>query len=334
MHNDRLAWWEKLALSLALLAQSYVVGLWYYSSIRGPHWFADLIVAVGAGLALDLIVVTTAMGRRAGRSSGWSWLTALGAFGCSALIALDRYGWEWRSGLHIAFPLVVFLYSQHLATPRKTALETLQERSRSLETSDAGTDAADAPSATGQALLDELLALPLATAQPTASEPSTGQAVTSAPLVPMPGLNDRGIYVVGNTLTGSVYVGSTRRTFRERFWSHRSRLRAGIHNNPKLQVDWSAQREEDFTFSALEIVEDLNDLEPTEAQWINHYRTILGDDKVYNIVVPIRDIKPQSILRGYHCPHCNSELSSKQAVGAAVKNGYCLACKAERLAAV
>lgn len=117
---DRLAWWEEAPLALALLAQSYVVGLWYYVSIEGATWQLDLVVAVGAGLALDLIVVTTVMGRRAGRSSGWSWATSLGAFFCSALIALDRYGWEWRSGLHVAFPLVVFLYSQHLATPKRS----------------------------------------------------------------------------------------------------------------------------------------------------------------------------------------------------------------------
>ena len=117
--TDRLRWWEDIPLALALVAQSYVVGLWYFASIHGADAWVDLVVAIGAGLALDLIVVTTVMGRRAGRSSGWSWATSLGAFVCSSLIALDRYGWEWRSGLHIAFPLVVFLYSQHLATPRK-----------------------------------------------------------------------------------------------------------------------------------------------------------------------------------------------------------------------
>ena len=117
--TDRLTWWEEIPLGLALVAQSYVVGLWYFASIKGAGAWADLAVAIGAGLALDLVVITTVMGRRQGRSSGWSWATSLGAFVCSSLIALDRYGWEWRSGLHIAFPLVVFLYSQHLAVPRR-----------------------------------------------------------------------------------------------------------------------------------------------------------------------------------------------------------------------
>lgn len=127
MTTDRLRWWEKVPLSLALLAQSYVVSLWYFASVRGAGAWADLAVAIGAGLALDLVVITTVMGRRQGRSSGWSWATSFGAFCCSALIALDRYGWEWRSLLHVAFPLVVFLYSQHLATPQRAVASALPE---------------------------------------------------------------------------------------------------------------------------------------------------------------------------------------------------------------
>ena len=209
--NDRLHWWEDIPLALALLAQSYVVGLWYYASIKGADWWVDLTVAIGAGLALDLIVVTTVMGRRAGRSSGWSWATSFGAFGCSSLIALDRYGWEWRSLLHVAFPLVVFLYSQHLATPRKTALQALPERSRIEEGAEASNYTTAPEIAAVQAVAPEALGVE-----------------TSAPL---------------------------------------ERL---------TLVDASAS---------------------------------------------------------YTCPHCSAPLKSKQARGAAVANGYCPACKAERRAA-
>jgi len=172
--EDRLRWWEDIPLALALVAQSYVVGLWYYASINGAAWQVDLAVAIGAGLALDLIVVTTVMGRRQGRSSGWSWATSLGAFACSSLIALDRYGWEYRSLLHVAFPLVVFLYSQHLATPRKRldivspqtaqiALEALPERSRLSGAANADNGAAEQVSAQNQAPPDAPITLPLAT---------------------------------------------------------------------------------------------------------------------------------------------------------------------------
>ena len=206
MTHDRLKWWEEIPLGLALLAQSYVVGLWYFASIRGAAWWLDLGVAIGAGLALDLIVVTTVMGRRQGRSSGWSWATSLGAFFCSSLIALDRYGWEWRSGLHIAFPLVVFLYSQHLAVPCKTAFETLPER---LETTEAPDQA--------------------------------------------------------------------------------------VEDRPAL----TAQSER-FVFAPLEME--------------------TGASESLIMLEAHR----------YSCPHCHQALTSKQAVGAAVKNGYCLSCKQER----
>jgi len=197
MNDDRLKWWEDIPLGLALVAQSYVVGLWYYASINGATPAIDMAVAIGAGLALDLIVVTTVMGRRQGRSSGWSWATSLGAFLCSSLIALDRYGWEYRSLLHVAFPLVVFLYSQHLATPRKTPLEAL----------------------------------------------------------------------------------------------------------PKRLV---APKETDPVASSAAIVSSVPVVSPLAERLNGHYA----------------------------CPHCKRSLTSKQAVGAAVKNGYCLGCKAERLAEV
>lgn len=192
MHDDKLKWWEDIPLGLALVAQSYVIGLWYYASIRGAAWFVDLAVAVGAGLALDLIVVTTVMGRRAGRSSGWSWATSLGAFLCSSLIALDRYGWEWRSGLHIAFPLVVFLYSQHLATPRRAiapvaspvtpgATKDQNPTPLSIEAKSRSTGVLVAAGANGnQALISELLAIPLSgnhTEAPRYTCPHCGRAL-------------------------------------------------------------------------------------------------------------------------------------------------------------
>lgn len=214
--NDRLAWWEEIPLGLALAAQSYVVGLWYYNSISGAAWFVDLLVAVGAGLALDLIVVTTTIGRRQGRSSGWSWATSLGAFVCSALIALDRYGWQAHNLLHVAFPLVVFLYSQHLAVPRKrlasdrlTPLGALPKRLGAMEEGEADTLA--------------------------------GLLSTSAPVAPPLGTASNGHAEPSTALETTIAVASTPKQFA--------------------------------------------------------------------------------------CPHCSAALGSKQALGAAVKNGYCPACK-------
>ncbi len=114
-----LAWWEKAPLALAATAQSTVVAFWYYRYIDLGNWWLNVIIAVVAGLALDAIVVTTIMGRRMGRDSKWSMAASAGAFICSALIAVDSYS-AWlapiRPLLHVSYPLMVFLYSQHLAS--------------------------------------------------------------------------------------------------------------------------------------------------------------------------------------------------------------------------
>lgn len=125
--KDELGWNEKIPLTLALIAQSYVIFNWYLASVKGIEGWVDFVVAITAGIALDLIVVTTTMGRREGRESHWSHLAAFGAFVCSALIALKVYGavaWLPEGWLHIAFPLEVWLYSQHLATPKRTHRKT------------------------------------------------------------------------------------------------------------------------------------------------------------------------------------------------------------------
>lgn len=122
LEGDDLGWNEKIPLALALIAQSYVIFNWYFKSVNGIHINVDFLVAIAAGVALDLIVVTTTMGRRQGRESRWSHATAFGAFMCSALIALNVYGaipWIPEGWLHIAFPLEVWLYCQHLATPKR-----------------------------------------------------------------------------------------------------------------------------------------------------------------------------------------------------------------------
>lgn len=122
--HDKLPMREKAPLALALLAQSYVVFLWYLRSTHGIHPYIDFAIALAAGLALDWLTVSTVMGRREGRTSLWSWLTSVGAFVGSAMIAYDTYAAHWwpldgKALLHICFPSVVLLYSLHLASPRQ-----------------------------------------------------------------------------------------------------------------------------------------------------------------------------------------------------------------------
>lgn len=127
MNVDHLAWWEKAPLALATTAQSVVVGFWYYRYIDLGLWYLNIAIAVIAGLALDAIVVTTIMGRRVGRDSKWSMGASFGAFVCSALIAVDSYS-AWlgavRPLLHVSYPAMVLLYSQHLASARAVSRES------------------------------------------------------------------------------------------------------------------------------------------------------------------------------------------------------------------
>lgn len=121
--SDKLPWRDKLPLALALAAQSYVVFIWYLRSTHGIHPYVDFVIALAAGIALDWLTVSTVMGRREGRTSIWSWLTSFGAFIGSATIAYDTYAAQWwpidgKASLHICYPLVVLLYSLHLASPK------------------------------------------------------------------------------------------------------------------------------------------------------------------------------------------------------------------------
>jgi hypothetical protein len=116
MYN-RLTWTEKTPLILGMAAQCYQVFLWYGHAIHGLDPRIDYLFAGTASIALDAMIVAVAVGRRSGRSGIWSWLTLLcmAVFSCS--IAIDLYGWQWESLLHMAFPCGVLLYSLHLGQP-------------------------------------------------------------------------------------------------------------------------------------------------------------------------------------------------------------------------
>jgi hypothetical protein len=293
--NDKLELWEELPLGLALIAQSYVVGLWYFASVSGASKEIDLFVAIGAGLALDLIVVTTVMGRRAGRSSGWSWATSLGAFGCSALIAMDRYGWEYRSLLHVAFPLVVFLYSQHLATPRKRPLETLPERSSApqpIETS-IGTPVAPALVQEEQEafiarLLDEALTPP--------------QAMTLRDL---------------EALTTEVLPSDALAISNEH------------HKSPLDELLTQANLDRPQALALLNSYGIRN-----AASAYRGLRALgkLPEAMALDDFTPLYEELTSKRMERYPCPHCGAPLKSKQSLGAATHNGYCLNCKTRQAA--
>jgi group I intron endonuclease len=63
---------------------------------------------------------------------------------------------------------------------------------------------------------------------------------------------ESGIYLIRNTVSGKVYVGSAL-CLRKRVVEHRRLLRAGKHRNPALQASWVKHGEGAFSIEALEI---------------------------------------------------------------------------------
>ncbi len=93
-------------------------------------------------------------------------------------------------------------------------------------------------------------------------------------------MKNSGIYKIQNQVNGKVYVGSAV-NFRQRFFSHLSELRRGIHHSPKLQQAWLKHGENAFKFEIIEKVSNKEDLIKREQYWIDNLKAANRDN--YNI---------------------------------------------------
>jgi group I intron endonuclease len=71
------------------------------------------------------------------------------------------------------------------------------------------------------------------------------------------------VYRIVNTASGTYYVGSSTNLY-ERWRTHRKKLRAGTHPNPKLQASWRKHGEAAFAFVVLAEFESALDMEQCE----------------------------------------------------------------------
>lgn len=99
-----------------------------------------------------------------------------------------------------------------------------------------------------------------------------------------------GIYAIENTVSGKVYVGSSK-GIEKRIRTHLSALRRSKHCNRHLQSSWDKYGSASFLFYTLELVASESDLLTCEQVWIDHF----GD---YNIVGATRN----------RCPPWTSEM--------------------------
>lgn len=92
-------------------------------------------------------------------------------------------------------------------------------------------------------------------------------------------LNAFGVYSIVNTVTSTIYIGSTADSFKTRWRGHRKELRANRHNNVYLQNSWNKYGENAFVFSVLEYVDLAINVLPKE----QHYIDIHFGKNCYNI---------------------------------------------------
>ena len=81
---------------------------------------------------------------------------------------------------------------------------------------------------------------------------------------------ESGIYQIANIVNGKRYIGSAV-NIAQRWRQHRCELRKGRHN-PILQNAWRKYGPEAFSFSTLEVVEDVKDLIAREQHYIDCLR--------------------------------------------------------------
>lgn len=86
------------------------------------------------------------------------------------------------------------------------------------------------------------------------------------------------IYKIVNTESGKFYVGSTNNT-RERFRTHRNKLRAGKHHCAHLQAAWNKYGEAVFVFHVIETLGPAENLQAAEDVWLQEH---VGKEHCYN----------------------------------------------------
>lgn len=86
-----------------------------------------------------------------------------------------------------------------------------------------------------------------------------------------------GVYAIVNTVTGMVYVGSSR-NIEVRWKGRRNALRLGKSTNKHLQAEWTTARGKGFVLQVLEQVDDVQGLTAAEQRWLDQY-----EGRCYNI---------------------------------------------------
>lgn len=80
-----------------------------------------------------------------------------------------------------------------------------------------------------------------------------------------------GIYSITNNITNKKYIGSTTRSFEERWQTHKRQLKSGTHHCKPLQKEWDEYGEEAFSFEIIEFVAEDSSVLDREQYYIDLY---------------------------------------------------------------
>jgi group I intron endonuclease len=126
------------------------------------------------------------------------------------------------------------------------------------------------------------------------------------------------IYKIINTANNKFYVGSTTNT-KERFRTHRNRLRKNRHHSQHLQAAWNKYGEQAFVFHVIESVPEGESLQAAEDVWLAEH---VGKDYCYNksrySATPMRGIAKED-HPNFGRPKTEEE---RQAISASLKAFY------------
>lgn len=115
---------DKLPLTLSVLSQAYVLWLWLVGYQYHQLQWLTVIFAIISAASLDLIIVSTTFSKH---HTKWSFTTALVALCGSVLLVIDYFYKLNLHFIHAIFPIMVFFYSNHLASSKQLAQIEIDE---------------------------------------------------------------------------------------------------------------------------------------------------------------------------------------------------------------
>lgn len=126
------------------------------------------------------------------------------------------------------------------------------------------------------------------------------------------------VYKIRNVVNGKFYVGSTMDT-RERFRTHRKKLRTNKHHCAHLQAAWNKYGEECFVFEVVETVAAATGLQAAEDVWLT---THVGKEHCYNVGTRSGAPWRGGAKEQHPCFGVAKEASTREAISASLKATY------------